>query len=330
MQIALIFLFSIIISVLVNHYGLKGLKGLQFKQSVRDCGPSSHKAKAGTPVMGGLMIIGTLNLLAILFLPWLAPAEGGLIPPFTNEVIILLILFTLTGVIGFLDDFLIVKHGKNNGLKPRYKLLGQLIIAVLFCVYLLKNGFHHIHFSPLLYFLGMNNPVLYVLLSAFIVIGVSNAVNLTDGLDGLAAGISLIVFLAFAFIAWQFNNLQLFYLALLASIACLGFLIFNINPAKMFMGDVGSLALGTLLAGFALLLHAPLYLALVGLVFVLETVSVILQVSYFKLTKGKRLFKMSPLHHHLELCGWSEKAIVRSAWALTALLVIIAIFFRIR
>ena len=325
MLITAILIFSVIFSVLFNYCGLRLLRRFQLKQVVRECGPQSHKAKAGTPVMGGLMIIASLNLLAVLFLP----ALSGL-PRLTNEVIILLTLFTLTGVIGFLDDFLIVKHGKNNGLRPRYKLLGQLIIAALFCAYLLKNGFN-LQVSPLLHWLGMQNPVLYVLFSSFIVIGVSNAVNLTDGLDGLAAGVSMIVFLAFAFIAqYNFNNIQLMYLALLASAACLGFLVFNINPAKMFMGDVGSLALGTLAAGFALLLHAPLYLALIGIVFVLETLSVILQVGYFKLTKGRRLFKMSPLHHHLELCGWPEKTIVRTAWGLTLFMVVLAIFFRIR
>ncbi|MDR1323839.1 MAG: phospho-N-acetylmuramoyl-pentapeptide-transferase, partial [Candidatus Margulisbacteria bacterium] len=256
------------------------------------------------------------------------PYLSGL-PRLTNEVIILLTLFTLTGVIGFIDDFLIVKNGKNNGLKARHKLAGQLIIAALFGIYLLKNNFN-LMVSPLLYILGMNQPFLYVLLSSFIVIGVSNAVNLADGLDGLASGVSMIVFLAFAFIAWQFNNPQLMYLALFAAIACLGFLVFNIHPAKMFMGDVGSLALGTLLAGFALLLHAELYLALAGIWLIWETVSVILQVGYFKLTKGRRLFKMSPFHHHLELCGWPEKKIVRTAWLLTAGAVLLAVIFRIR
>ena len=323
--IFLIFLLSVFSSILINYLGLCCLRRLQLKQAVRDCGPQSHKVKAGTPVMGGLMIIGTLDLLALLFLP----ALSGL-PRLTNEVVILLTLFTLTGVIGFLDDLLIVVHGKNNGLKARYKLLGQLIIAALFCAYLLKNGFHQ-QVSPFLHLLGMHNPVLYVLLSSFIVVGVSNAVNLTDGLDGLAAGVSMLVFLAFAFIAWyNFHNMQLMYLALLAVTACLGFFVFNRHPARMFMGDVGSLALGTLVAGLALLLHAELYLALVGLVFVLETLSVILQVLYFRLTGGRRLFKMSPLHHHLELCGWPERKIVRSAWCLTALLVVAAVIFRMR
>ncbi|MDR1998294.1 MAG: phospho-N-acetylmuramoyl-pentapeptide-transferase [Candidatus Margulisbacteria bacterium] len=324
-RLILTLLFSLAISVFINYAGLQVLKRLQFRQAVRECGPQSHKAKSGTPVMGGLMIIAALDLLAVFFLPSLS----GL-PRLTNEVIILLTLFTLTGVIGFLDDILIVIHGKNNGLKPRYKLLGQLIIAALFCAYLLKNGFQT-QVSPLLHLLGMNNPVLYVLLSSFIVVGVSNAVNLTDGLDGLASGVALIVFLAFAFIAWyNFHNTQLALLALLALIACLGFLVFNYHPARMFMGDVGSLALGTLVAGFALLLHAELYLALVGLVFVLETLSVIIQVGYFKLTGGRRFFKMAPLHHHLELCGWPEKRIVHTAWLLTLLLVAAAVIFRIR
>jgi phospho-N-acetylmuramoyl-pentapeptide-transferase len=315
---------ALAVSVSINYLGLRILKRLQFKQAVRECGPQSHQAKAGTPVMGGLMIIASLDLLAVLFLPYLSR-----LPRLTNEVIILLTLFTLTGVLGFIDDFLIVKHGKNNGLKARYKLAGQLIIAALFGTYLLKNNFN-LMVSPLLHILGMNQPFLYVLLSSFIVVGVSNAVNLTDGLDGLASGAAMIVFLAFAFIAWQFSNPQLAYLALFAACACLGFLVFNLHPAKMFMGDVGSLALGTLLAGFALLLHAELYLALAGIWFVWETVSVILQVVYFRLTGGRRLFKMSPFHHHLELCGWPEKKIVRLAWLLTAGAVLLAVFFRIR
>ncbi|MDR2431092.1 MAG: phospho-N-acetylmuramoyl-pentapeptide-transferase [Candidatus Margulisbacteria bacterium] len=324
-QNILSFFWALCISIFSNYLGLQALRVFQFKQTIRECGPARHQAKSGTPVMGGLMIIGSLDLLALLFLPRLS----GL-PRLTNEVIILLALFTLTGVIGFGDDFLIVRRGKNNGLKPRYKLLGQLIIAALFCAYLLKNGFHQ-QVSPLLHLVGMNQPVLYVLLASFIVVGVSNAVNLTDGLDGLAAGVSMLVLLAFAFIAWHnFHNPQLAFLALLAAISCLGFLIFNIHPARMFMGDVGSLALGTLLAGFALLLHAELYLALAGLVFVLETLSVILQVGYFRLTGGRRLFKMSPLHHHLELCGWPEKRIVRLAWLVTLLMVGVTVILRSR
>jgi phospho-N-acetylmuramoyl-pentapeptide-transferase len=323
-KIFLVILPAIAVSVSINYLGLRCLRRFQFKQAVRECGPQSHQAKAGTPVMGGLMIIASLDLLAVLFLPFLSR-----LPRLTNEAFILLALFTLTGVIGFIDDFLIVKNGKNNGLKARYKLAGQLVIAALFGAYLLKNNFN-LMVSPLLHLLGMHQPFLYVLWSSFIVVGVSNAVNLTDGLDGLASGVSMIIFLAFAFIAGQFNNPQLMYLALLAACACLGFLVFNIHPAKMFMGDVGSLALGTLLAGFALLLHAELYLALAGIWFVWETISVILQVGCFKFTGGRRLFKMSPFHHHLELCGWPEKKIVRWAWLLTAGAVLLAVVFRIR
>jgi phospho-N-acetylmuramoyl-pentapeptide-transferase len=297
---------------------LKLLQYYKFRQTVRVEGPQSHYVKSGTPTMGGLGIIATINVLAFSF-----------IRPLTNEVIIFLTLFSLTGLIGFVDDFMIIKQGKNNGLKPRYKLLGQIIIAALFCTYLLKNHFH-LMVSPFLHLIGMENPVLYVLLSTFIIVGFSNAVNLTDGLDGLAAGVSAIVFVAFAFIAHQFNDPQLMLLAVIATIACLGFLVFNYNPAKMFMGDVGSLALGTLVAGFALLLHAELYLLLVGIIFILETLSVILQVGYFKATKGKRLFKMSPLHHHFELCGWKEKTIVHTAWLVTVVMVILAIVLRVR
>lgn len=311
-------LIAVAISVLVNYICLKLLQYYKFRQTVRVEGPQSHYAKSGTPTMGGLGIIATINILAIAF-----------IRPLTNEVIVFLSLFTLTGLIGFLDDILIIKQGKNNGLKPRYKLLGQGLIAALFCTYLLKNNFHTL-VSPFLHLIGMDNPILYVVLSTLIIIGFSNAVNLTDGLDGLAAGVSAIVFFAFAFIAHQFNNPPLTMLAVFATIACVGFLVFNYNPAKMFMGDVGSLALGTLVAGFALLLHAELYLLLVGLVFILETVSVILQVCYFKATKGKRLFKMSPLHHHFELSGWKERTIVHTAWAVTALMVVVAIVLRVR
>lgn len=313
-----IVLAGLAVSILINYLGLKLLQKYKFHQTVRVEGPKSHHQKNGTPTMGGLMIIFSVIVLALFFFQRL-----------TNEVIILLTLFVGTGVIGGIDDYLKIKHGKNHGLKGRYKIYGQFVIAALFCLYLLKNNFHNL-VSPFLHYIGMNNPVLYVLLSAFIIIGTSNAVNLTDGLDGLAAGISAIVFLAFAFIAHQFNNYQLMYLAIFSSTACLGFLVFNYKPAKMFMGDVGSLALGTLLAGFALLLHAELYLLLAGIIFVVETLSVIIQVSYFKLTKGKRIFKMSPLHHHYELCGYSERFIVHAAWLITLLAVVVVIILRVR
>lgn len=306
------------ISVAVNYFCLKLLQYYKFRQTVRVEGPQSHYAKSGTPTMGGLGILLAINILTLSF-----------VRPLTNEVLILLVTTTLTGIIGFIDDFMIIKQGKNNGLKPRYKLCGQFLIAVVFCTYLLSNGFN-LKVSPFLHLIGMQNAFLYVFLSSFIIIGTSNAVNLTDGLDGLAGGVSAIVFLAFAFIANQFNNPQLMLTAVFASLACVGFLVFNYNPAKMFMGDVGSLALGTMIAGFALLLHAELYLFLVGMVFVVETLSVILQVSYFKATKGKRLFKMSPLHHHFELSGWKEKTIVHTAWLVTLVMVLLAIILRVR
>ncbi len=318
MEIFIKVILSFWLSFIINYLGLLLLRKLRCRQTVRTEGPKSHYAKSGTPTMGGIMIIASIILSAFFFL-------GRL----TNEVIILLTLFAGTGFIGLLDDWLIIKNGKNNGLKPRYKLLGQFIIAALFCTYLLHNNFHNL-VSPFLHLIGMDRPLLYVLLSSFIIIGTSNAVNLTDGLDGLAGGISTIVLLAFAFIAYQFANVQLMYLALFAAAGVAGFLMFNIKPAKMFMGDVGSLALGTLLAGFALLLHAELYLFLAGIVFVVETLSVILQVGFFKLTKGRRLFKMSPLHHHFELCGFSENRIVFMAWAVTACAVLLAIAFRMR
>lgn len=314
----MVYVYAVIISILINYLCLKALQYYKFRQTVRVEGPQSHYVKSGTPTMGGLGVLAAINILTLIF-----------VRPLSNEVLILLATTSLTGIVGFIDDFMIIKQGKNNGLKPRYKIIGQFIIAAVFCTYLLSNGFN-LQVSPFLHLIGMNNPVLYVLLSSFIIIGASNAVNLTDGLDGLAGGISAIVFLAFAFIAFQFNNPPLMVAAILASIACLGFLVFNYNPAKMFMGDVGSLALGTMVAGFALLLHAELYLLLVGIIFILETVSVILQVGYFKVTKGKRLFKMSPLHHHFELSGWKEKTIVHSAWLITAGMVVLAIVLRVR
>jgi phospho-N-acetylmuramoyl-pentapeptide-transferase len=323
-MVGMILFSTLVISIVINWLGLKLLRYYKFGQTVRADGPKGHYKKEGTPTMGGLMIILSIIVTAVIFLPYV-----NFLPRLSNEVIIFLGLFAGTGLIGFADDFLKIKNGKNNGLKGRYKILGQFIIAALFCSYLLRNNFHNL-VSPLLHYIGMNNPVLYVLLSSFIIIGTSNAVNLTDGLDGLAAGVSTIVLLAFAFIAYQFNNTQLMYLAIFSSIGIFSFLIFNYHPAKMFMGDVGSLSLGTLIAGFALLLHAELYLLLVGLVFVLETLSVIIQVAYFKYSGGKRVFKMAPLHHHFELSGWSEGLIVHSAWLVTLLMVALAIIFRVR
>jgi phospho-N-acetylmuramoyl-pentapeptide-transferase len=318
LSFAVTVLTGLALSIVINYLGLVLLRRFKYHQTIRLEGPQSHHLKSGTPTMGGLMIIFTLILLAIFF-----------IRPLTNEVLLLLAMFAGTGVIGGIDDYLKIVRGKNNGLQGRQKIYGQFIIAALFCFYLMTNKFYLL-VSPFLHLIAMNNPVLYVLLSAFIIIGTSNAVNLTDGLDGLAGGVSAIVFLGFAFIAHQFANPQLTQLAIFSAIACLGFLAFNCKPAKMFMGDVGSLALGTLVAGFALLLHAELYLLLIGIVFVIETLSVILQVGYFKLTKGKRIFKMSPLHHHYELCGYSEKFIVHSAWLVTALAVLLAIVLRVR
>ncbi|KAA1042709.1 phospho-N-acetylmuramoyl-pentapeptide-transferase [Macrococcus equipercicus] len=282
------------------------LKRMKFGQSIRTEGPQSHMKKSGTPTMGGLtFLISTLviSLIALLFVEDRGP-------------IMLLMLVTLGfGLIGFVDDYIIVVKKNNQGLTSRQKFLFQILIAVLFYIVSKSLGLLALNTTINLPFTDMGIPLglFYIVFIVFWQVGFSNAVNLTDGLDGLATGLSIIAFSCYAVIALyqQAFGIGVFTMILVGSLC--GFLIYNKYKAKLFMGDTGSLALGGVIATVSIMLNQELTLLFIGLVFVLETLSVMLQVTSFKLT-GKRIFRMSPLHHHFELGGWSEWKIVIVFW----------------
>jgi len=314
---------SFLITVLLSPIFIPFLKRLKFGQSIREEGPKSHYKKSGTPTMGGIMIVLSIVLTTIVIMLKFYRTEIGF------EFWLLLLALLGYGLIGFLDDFIKIALKRNLGLTSKQKLFGQLLVGVIFYVVLQMNNFPtyvHVPGTDLVWELG----IIYPLLVIFMMVGSSNAVNLTDGLDGLLAGTAAVAFGAFALIAAnsfpQFHPMMVFSLAVVG--ALLGFLVFNAHPAKVFMGDTGSLALGAALAAVAILLKLEILLAIIGGVFVIETLSVIIQVISFK-TTGKRVFKMSPLHHHYELLGWSEWRVVTTFWVVGILFATIGIFLEV-
>ncbi|GAJ25314.1 phospho-N-acetylmuramoyl-pentapeptide-transferase [Liquorilactobacillus sucicola DSM 21376 = JCM 15457] len=272
-------------------------------QMIREDGPKWHEKKSGTPTMGGLVFNSAIVLVGIL----LPLFTRGL----TVRVLVLEFILILYGLLGFWDDSIKLWKKQNEGLKAWQKLLGQIAGAVVFMWVYLYEGL------PLsLSFFGYEIPLgfLYVFFVVFWLVGFSNAVNLTDGIDGLVAGQATIAFGTYAITAYVQGQFDVLIFCLAVIGALLGFMLFNHKPAKIFMGDMGSLALGGALAAVSILLHHELSLLFVGIIFVIETASVMLQVASFKLT-GKRIFKMSPIHHHFELCGWSEWRIDLTFWA---------------
>ncbi|MBU9672154.1 phospho-N-acetylmuramoyl-pentapeptide-transferase [Planococcus sp. CP5-4] len=295
------------------------LKRMKFGQSIREEGPESHMKKTGTPTMGGLVFLISIIVTVLI----VAAFNGEL----STQVVILLIVLFGYGLIGFLDDFIKVVVKRNLGLTSLQKLLAQIVIAVLSFFLLRANGFNTalgIPFTDASIELGW----VYVLFIVFWLVGFSNAVNLTDGLDGLVAGTASIAFAAFGILAivQQETGIALFTFTVAGGL--IGFLVFNKYPAKVFMGDTGSLALGGALAMVSILLKQELLLLLIGLVFVIETASVILQVGSFKLRK-KRIFKMSPIHHHFELSGWSEWKVVTVFWGVGFISAAVAVLLEV-
>ena len=283
------------------------LKKLKFGQSIREEGPKSHMKKTGTPTMGGLtFLLATIvvTIIALFYVEQVGP-------------LILLLFVTLGfGLIGFIDDYIIVVKKNNQGLTSKQKFLAQIAIAVVFYIVSVILPNYEFETAINIPFTDWSLPlsVFYIIFIVFWQVGFSNAVNLTDGLDGLSTGLSIIAFGFYATLSFILDKpeIGLFCLVMLASL--FGFLIYNKYPAKVFMGDTGSLALGGIFATISIMLNQEITLLLIGLVFVIETLSVMIQVTSFKLT-GKRIFKMSPLHHHFELVGWSEWKIVLVFWA---------------
>lgn len=314
---------SFLITVLLSPIFIPFLRRLKFGQSIREEGPKSHYKKSGTPTMGGIMIVLSIVATSFIIMFKFFQHEIG------YEFWLLLFALVGYGLIGFLDDFIKIALKRNLGLTSKQKLFGQLLVGVVFYVVLHMNNFPtyvQIPGTDMKWELGW----LYPLLVIFIMVGSSNAVNLTDGLDGLLAGTAAVAFGSFALIAAnsfpQFNSIMIFSLAVVG--ALLGFLVFNAHPAKVFMGDTGSLALGSALAAVAILMKLEIVLAIIGGVFVIETLSVIIQVISFK-TTGKRVFKMSPLHHHYELLGWSEWRVVTTFWIVGIVFATIGIYIEV-
>lgn len=287
--------------LLTGPFFIPVLHRLKFGQSIREEGPKSHQAKSGTPTMGGIMIILGITLGTV------AAA------PLSTEI--LLALFIMLGhfVLGFLDDYIKVVKKRNLGLKARQKLLGQIFIAVVTMVIGTRMlGIDTSIWIPVAD-ISINIGAGYYLLLLFVLVGTSNAVNLTDGLDGLASGAVAIAASSYAVVCILMGHLDLAIFCAAIVAACVAFLRFNAHPAKVFMGDTGSLALGGALAAVGILTHTEILLAVIGFVFVCEALSVIIQVVSFQ-TTGKRVFRMSPIHHHFELGGWSEWKVVVVFW----------------
>lgn len=307
------FVFGLVLGKIV----IPMLRALKAGQSIREIGPKWHAGKAGTPTMGGIIFI--LAALACIPAGWPLLRDG-------EYSMLYLFGFSLVfGLIGFLDDFFKVKFKRNLGLTAIEKFLLQLAAAVVYLFLLRRGG----TLTNELYLPFVNVTltipwVLYFVFAAFVMVGCVNAVNLTDGIDGLATGVTMPVMLFFVILAlrWGHTGTALFSAALLGGLGA--FLCYNFHPARVFMGDTGSLFLGAAVCGLAFALDAPLVLLLVGIIYIVETVSVILQVTYFKLTHGKRIFKMTPIHHHFELCGWKEEKIVFIFTAVTLVMCVLA------
>ncbi len=292
---------SFAVASILNKLMLPVLRALKAGQSIRVVGPTWHNGKNGTPIMGGLMFITTALLCLLVNLPAMTD---------TTVFYVFLMAFCF-GVVGFLDDMAKVRHHRNLGLTALQKLLLQMVFAGLFIYLLYRKG----SLTGMLYIPFANvtihmHPIAYSCFAVFVVVGCVNSVNLTDGIDGLSASVTIpvmVFFTATAFAAGKWE-LALMPASLIGGLAA--YLFYNWHPAKLFMGDTGSLFLGGAVCALAIAMDMPLVLILVGFVYIVETMSVILQVSYFKLTHGKRLFKMSPIHHHFEMCGWKEEKIV--------------------
>ncbi|MDD5456539.1 MAG: phospho-N-acetylmuramoyl-pentapeptide-transferase [Candidatus Margulisbacteria bacterium] len=307
-----LFLITFCLNLFLTNFLINIFRERNVRQYVLKDAPQTHLAKQGTPTMGGLAIIISIIFVLIFQRTYV-----------NFNIYMILFLLISFGLIGMIDDLEKVFKRQNKGLKARHKFLLQIIVASIF-VGILAAANHYGSVSGLLSHVP---AFVYYIFIVLLIVGFSNAVNLTDGLDGLAAGNLLIAFIGIFLFTFFNSNYNLMMLSLVIMGTIFAFLWFNVNPAKIFMGDIGSLSLGAVLAGISILIHKELLLLILGIVFVIETLSVMLQVSYFKLTKGKRIFKMSPLHHHFELSGWTENKVVTRFWIIGVLALLIAMNF---
>ncbi|MBR0597067.1 phospho-N-acetylmuramoyl-pentapeptide-transferase [Sinanaerobacter chloroacetimidivorans] len=312
LQIGITTAIAFIITVIGTPLTIPVLKRIKAGQSIREEGPKSHMVKSGTPTMGGIAIIGAVLITCF---------TAGKI---TTDLVIIIVAFVAFGALGFIDDFVKVSLKRNLGLTAKQKLLLQIIIAA--CLALYQSRVSVYGTSVFIPFVNMylDFGIWYIPFISFVVVSMVNSVNLTDGLDGLASGVTLIValFLALVGTTYGFTTTAIFCAAMAG--ACFGFLMFNKHPAKVFMGDTGSLALGGGIAAAAIMMNIELIIPIAGGVYVAEALSVVLQVASFKL-RGKRIFKMAPLHHHFELSGWKETKVVGVFWMVTFVLCAISL-----
>lgn len=311
---SLTFLFSFIITAAVMPLFIKWMHKKQFGQEILEIGPSWHKEKSGTPTMGGLVFLTATVLSMVVSHWWLGS--------FSPEIFILVITLIMFGLLGFVDDFLKIFKKQNEGLTAKQKFLAQLGMALV--IVLLIKGFGVNAYLPLPFHLGTSHFILLLVFSVIWLTGFSNAFNLTDGIDGLSSGCAILTLTGYLILFLRQGNVEvsLFIVGLIGSLFV--FLIFNMKKAKVFMGDAGALAVGALMAVLSIMSGNPWSLLLFGLIYVLETASVMLQVAYFKRTH-KRIFKMTPIHHHFEMSGWSEWKIDFVFWGITGVLMIVGL-----
>lgn len=308
---------GLILSGVLGYFLLPVLRALKVGQSVRNIGPTWHNSKAGTPLMGGLMFIFAAIICLLANLP--AMQE--------YSVFYVLVLGLCFGLVGFLDDFCKVKYKRDLGLTAIQKALLQMAVAAIYLYILYRENVMttdvYVPFFNVTFYL---HPMVYIFFAMFVMVGCVNSVNLTDGIDGLSSSVTLPVMIFFAAAAFAMGKLELALLPAALAGGLIAYLFYNWHPAKVFMGDTGSLFLGGIVCAMAFALDMPLILIFVGFVYIVETVSDIIQVAYFKATHGKRFFKMAPIHHHFEKCGWKEEKIVIVFASVSAVMCLLAWF----
>ncbi len=304
-----------VLSGVIGYFLIPALRALKAGQSIREIGPTWHNEKSGTPMMGGLMFIAATILCLV-----------GNIPSMQEySVFYVLALSLCFGFVGFLDDFYKIKFKRNLGLTAIQKAMLQMAVSAIYLYILYKKGILscdvYIPFVDVTFYL---HPLLYIFFAMFVIVGCVNAGNLTDGIDGLCGSVTLPIMVFFTVVAITMQRWELALLPAALTGGLIAYLFYNWHPAKVFMGDTGSLFLGGVVCAMAFALDMPLILVVVGFVYIIETLSVILQVAYFKITHGKRIFKMAPIHHHFEMCGWKEEKIVLVFAGVSALCCLIA------
>ncbi|MCL2221029.1 MAG: phospho-N-acetylmuramoyl-pentapeptide-transferase [Oscillospiraceae bacterium] len=311
---------SAIVCAVVGIFLIPYLRKVKAGQSIREDGPVWHKSKQGTPTMGGLMFI--TGIIAVTFTVGLSDIISG------NLAGVFILVFALIfALVGFLDDYEKLKKKQNLGLRAKHKFALQLIVAIIFI--LIMEHTDYISFALYIPFVNTYihvHPVLYYVFASFVIVGTVNSVNLTDGTDGLSSGVTIPVSAFFTIVAFVWGEVAIGIVAAAVTGGLIAFLFFNFHPAKVFMGDTGSMFLGGIICALAFALDMPMILVTIGFVYFIEALSVIIQVSHFKLTKGKRVFKMAPIHHHFEMCGWNEYKVFAVFTTVSVIFAVISYF----